>query len=209
MDRNIPVVLPHWLDDCFRYHQRLDYEPYRFPTPTIYHSLKPHPATLYPYPTDTKTLGTFLPNQYDNSHQSLQNQVVYFGTDVMTDQRKIPIIPTIKDHIEKAGGQLLTEYNHHLVTIVILKHRSSIEYKRAKQDQKCIASFWWLTNTLARGYMCSPLGSLLDFPVPKIGITGMRDCVSIQQWFKSFLRDRNSYGLYIFMMAIGDCCYWI
>jgi hypothetical protein len=201
MDRNIPVVLPQWLDNCFRYHHRLDYEPYQFPTPTIYHPLRPHPSTLYSYPTDIKTLATFLPNHYDDAHQALHNQIVYLGTDVMTDQRKIPIIPTIKDHIERAGGQLVAEYNHHLVTIVILKHRSSIEYKRAMQDQKCIASFWWLTNTLARGYMSSPLDGLLDFPAPKIGIAGMRDCVSSTRHGPGYTKEAN--------MSIGYCCNWI
>jgi hypothetical protein len=206
MNRNIPVVLPQWLDDCFRYHRRLTYEPYRFPTPSIYHPFCPNPATLYPYPTDTKILAAFLPSHYDQAQQCLQNQIIYLGTDVMTDQRKIPIIPTIKDHIEKAGGQLVKEYNHHLVTIVILKHRSSIEYKRATQDQKCIASFWWLTNTLARGYICSPLDGLLDYPVPKVGIAGMRDCVSIKcdtDYSKERERERETY------MGIGYCCDWI
>ena len=183
MDRNIPVVLPQWLDNCLRYHYQLPYDPYRLPTPSIYYQNKPDPATIYPYPTNTNAL-SHLPDEEHSTKNLFYNQVVYFGNDVRLDQVKIHLIPLMHLHIQSRGGIVVTEYNPHRVTIVVLKYRSSLEYKQAVRDKKCIAIFWWLTNTFCRGYMCSPLDCLLDYPVPKVGIPNMSNCVIALTGFK-------------------------
>lgn len=178
MDNGIPVVLSQWLDDCFRYHIKLDRGPYQFPSPSMYYQLNPYPATIFTYPKDVDTLVETLPSTISES-RSLENQVIYFGSDLMHDQRKLPMIPALTNYIREAGGEVATEYDHHLVTVVILKYRSSLQYKQALKDKKYVASFWWLSNTLARGYFCSPLDTLLDYPVPKAGIPMMDDCVRL------------------------------
>ncbi|OBZ84470.1 BRCT-containing protein 1 [Choanephora cucurbitarum] len=187
VDRNIPIVLPQWLDDCFRCHCLLDYNMYRFPSPSIYYHQKPLPATLYPHPTDTTALSNFLP-PHDKIAASLSDQVIYFGQDIMADECKQAMIPFMIDRVQAAGGRFISGYNRHLVTIVILKYRSSSEYKQAIKDKKIIASFWWLSNTLMRGYYCSPLDSLLDYPVPKVGISDMKNCVMCVTGFKGVAR---------------------
>lgn len=175
-EKNIPVVLSQWLDDCFRYHTKLDYKPYRFPSPTVYYQLNPYPATIHTYPKDVDTLVATIPQNLSQT-RPFEKHVVYFGSDLMHDQRKLPLIPIITKYIEEAGGRVAAEYNHHTVTIVALKYRSSLEYKQALKDKKHVVSFWWLSNTLARGHFCSPLHTLLDYPVPKSGIPTMDDCV--------------------------------
>ncbi|KAI8078007.1 BRCT domain-containing protein [Gilbertella persicaria] len=189
IDKSIPVVLPQWLDDCFRHHCKLDYNMYRFPIPSVYYPNKPFTATIHPYPTDIKTLSSILP-----SHQQLEetrpflDETIYFGQDIMTDERKTAIIPFIADYVKAGGGRVVSEYNHHLVTIVILKYRSSAEYRQAIKDSKVIASFWWLSNTLIRKYYCPPFDVLLDYPVPKMGIAEMKNCVICVTGFKGAAR---------------------
>ncbi|KAI7898949.1 BRCT domain-containing protein [Cokeromyces recurvatus] len=175
--RNIPVVLPQWLDDCFRFQQKFDYKPYRLPSPYVYYFQNPRPARLFSYPTDTNSLNSILPQGIDDREPIFKNHFIYFGQDVMADQRKLYMMPIITSYIERLGGRVMNDYNSDLTTIVILKYRSSEEYIQAAKDGKCIASFWWISNTLARGYLCSPLSVLLDYPIPKIGIPGMIDCV--------------------------------
>lgn len=177
MDNDIPVVLSQWLDDCFRYHTKLDYTPYRFPSPSVYYQLNPYPATIFTFPKDVDTLTSTVPNNLEQT-RPFENQVVYFGSELMHDQLKLPMIPVLTNYIKQAGGKVATQYDHHQVTVVILKYRSSLEYKQALKDKKYVASFWWISNTLARGYFCSPLDTLLDYPVPKTGIPMMEDCVS-------------------------------
>ncbi|KAI8982078.1 hypothetical protein BDF20DRAFT_864853 [Mycotypha africana] len=196
-DQDIPAVLPQWLDDCLRYHCRLKYERYRFPSPSIYYQHNPHQPTLHPYPTDMKIVSTFLPSPQNIESEFgpsspkahlFKNEIIYIGKDVMSDHRKTPLIPIIINYIKRAGGHVLSEYNRHLVTIVILKYRSSLEYRQALQDGKWVASFWWLSNTLARGYLCDPRSTLLDYPVPKVGIPEMRHCIIAVTGFKGAAR---------------------
>ncbi|KAI8358399.1 hypothetical protein BD560DRAFT_196236 [Blakeslea trispora] len=187
MDRSIPIVLPQWLDDCFRCHRLLDYDMYRFPSPSIYYQQKSNTPTLYPHPTDTHALLQFIP-AHGQLAPSLLDQVIYFGQDIMADKQKQVMISVMTDRIRAAGGRSVPEYNRHLVTTVILKYRSSSEYKQAIKDRKIIASFWWLSNTLARSYCCSPLDSLLDYPVPKVGISDMKNCVMCVTGFKGVAR---------------------
>jgi hypothetical protein len=80
--------------------------------------------------------------------------------------------------IEQAGGRCIDRYDDS-VSIVVCKYRSSQDCIMALEDQNIVASFWWLTNTLARGHIETPLSRLLDYPIPKGGIPGMDDLVSL------------------------------
>ncbi|KAI8636818.1 BRCT domain-containing protein [Parasitella parasitica] len=185
MERSIPVVLPQWLDDCLRYHHQFPYDSYRLPSPFIYYQNMPDPAAIYPYPKAPLVLA---PNQDIAINKPLHNQVVYLGKDVRSDKEKEKIIPKIEWYIQEMGARILEDYNPHQVTVVILKYRSSIEYKQAVQDKKCIASFWWISNTYCRGYWCSPLDTLFDYPVPKVGMSSMQKCVIALTGFKAQYR---------------------
>ncbi|KAI9467962.1 MAG: BRCT domain-containing protein [Benjaminiella poitrasii] len=185
---NIPVVLNRWLDDCFRLERKVDCKPYCFPSPSMFYSHNPKPALLFPYPKTSDALVSFLSQRLRKGELIFQDQVIYFGRDVIADQRKLCLLPIVTKYIQNLGGRISKDYNSNSVTIVILKYRSSNEYKQAIKDDKCIASFWWLSNTLARGYICSPLTVLLDYPVPKLGIPGMRDCVIAVTGYKGVSR---------------------
>ncbi|KAI8885449.1 hypothetical protein K501DRAFT_179934 [Backusella circina FSU 941] len=154
------VVLPHWLDDCFRLKQRVDEEGYQFPNPVFSET-----ATIFEYPSiDVLDRLKLLNNKV------LQDQVVYLGSDI--DIATAGFIPKLAACIENAGGTLIDRYDDS-VSIVVCKYRSSQDCIKALEDQNIVVSFWWLTNTLARGHIETPLSRLLDYPIPKGGILGM------------------------------------
>jgi hypothetical protein len=80
--------------------------------------------------------------------------------------------------IKKAGGQVVYDKNNSSVSIVITKYRTSDECILGWRSNKIVGSLWWLTNTILREKLESPLSSLLDYPVPKNGIIGMDSMVS-------------------------------
>ncbi|KAG1451573.1 hypothetical protein G6F46_009945 [Rhizopus delemar] len=175
IDHRIPVVLPQWLDDSLRWMEKLDSRAYQFPTPIVYNPTKP--PTLFSYPT--------LEHLTNNIGQTLIDQIIYFGTEIhIKDDFKSRLVQSIK----RAGGTVSTEYNPQ-VTIVILKYRSTPEAIQAFEDRKWIASLWWLTNTLAREYMLSPLSTLLDYPLPPGGIPGMEHLSISITGYKNIARD--------------------
>ncbi|KAK4514142.1 protein phosphatase regulator [Mucor velutinosus] len=202
IERNIPVVLPQWLDDCLRYHHQFPYDTYRLPTPTIYYQHKPYPATIFKYPLG-KQVSLLIPSKDLVRKRPLHNQVVYFGKDVPfikekktdkteegeTKKEAEALRQLWYSMVQEMGGTVAEEYQPYRVTIVILKYRSSLEYKQAVQDQKCIASCSWLSNTYCRGYLCSPMDTLLDYPIPKVGIAGMEKCVIALTGFKGVNRE--------------------
>lgn len=104
-----------------------------------------------------------------------ENEIVYFGLDLnIKEDFKHALI----EAIERAGGAFSDQYNHQDVTIVILKDRGTRECRMVSKDSKLVASLWWLTNTLMRGYCISPFCSLLDYPTPPGGLPGMGEFVS-------------------------------
>lgn len=169
MELKIPVVLPQWLDECFRYKKRMDIELFCFPDPIVYYESNPTPAKLYPY-YDKEQISSA-----GDYNMVLEDEVIYFGNDInIKEDFKI----ILEDAIERAGGKIVDQYSHQLVTIVILKNRATPECRMVAKDQKLIASLWWLTNTLSRGYYNSPLSTLLDYPIPPGGLPGMENNVS-------------------------------
>ncbi|KAI8337673.1 hypothetical protein BC941DRAFT_470561 [Chlamydoabsidia padenii] len=62
--------------------------------------------------------------------------------------------------------------------IYIFRHRDSELFMEKCKQGKMVASLAWLTNTLRRGYVESPLRSIWDFPSPKGGIPGMENMVA-------------------------------
>lgn len=146
---------------------------YCFPEPIVYFENNPNPPKLFPY-FDQQTLES---SSDDDHNRVLEDEIIYFGKDV---NFKEGFKPVLVDAIVRAGGAVLDQYSHQHTTIVISKYRSSHECRMASKDRKLIASPWWITNTLSRKYWCSPLCTLLDFPVPEGGLPGMENMVRLK-----------------------------
>ncbi|GAA5812958.1 hypothetical protein MFLAVUS_006420 [Mucor flavus] len=168
IELKIPVVLPQWLDECFRYWKKTSIDLFRFPNPIVYYENNPTPAKLHPY-HDTELI-----SGGGDHNLVLEDEVIYFGKDInIKEDFKI----VLEEAIVRAGGTISEHYSHQEVTIVILKDRATAECRMASKDQKLIASLWWVTNTLSRGHYNSPLSTLLDYPTPPGGLPGMENNV--------------------------------
>ncbi|KAI7866570.1 BRCT domain-containing protein [Mucor mucedo] len=168
IEQNIPVVLPQWLDDCFRLKKRLDTKLYQYPDPIVFYETNPTPAKLYPY-HDLAMISSG-----GDHNRVFEDEVLYFGHDLnIKEDFKV----ALTEAIARAGGTVVDQYNYQKVTIVILKDRGTQEFRMVSKDAKLVASLWWLTNTLLRGYCNSPLCTLLDYPTPPGGMPEMNDCV--------------------------------
>jgi hypothetical protein len=149
----------------------MDVDLYLLIDPVVYYEHDPTPATLHPY-NDKEALSS---TDNGDFNEIFEDHVIYLGQDIkMQEDLKNVLV----DAIERAGGKIADQYDYQSVTIVILKHRSTRECRMASQDQKIIASLWWLTNTLLRGHHNSPLSTLLDYPIPPGGLPGMENVVS-------------------------------
>lgn len=79
-------------------------------------------------------------------------------------------------YLAKAGALITNIFNQD-TTIVILKYRTSDEYRIAYSRGLIVASLLWLTNTFYRQCLLPPLTTIWDYPVPKGGIPGMEKMV--------------------------------
>ncbi|KAI8099113.1 BRCT domain-containing protein [Halteromyces radiatus] len=82
--------------------------------------------------------------------------------------------------LEKAGATIKQDYDElddsqGSAAIAIFKHRNSDLFMQACKEGKTVASMMWLTNSLRRGRIESPLRTLWDFPSPRGGIPGMEN----------------------------------
>ncbi|KAI8983899.1 hypothetical protein BDB01DRAFT_120943 [Pilobolus umbonatus] len=177
LEYHIPALLFHWLDDCIRCHERLGISAYQLPFPTTFtpNSL---PATLYPYPNME------IPPPMNDS-AVLQDHVVFFASDIIM---KKEYKKQLKNSIEKAGGRIAPRYTKE-ITIFIAKYRLNSGIAKAFKDGKIIGNLWWLSNTLNRGYLRSPLSTLLDYPIPDGGIPGMQKLSISITGYKGVVRD--------------------
>ncbi|KAG2234139.1 hypothetical protein INT48_002302 [Thamnidium elegans] len=169
IELKIPVVLPQWLDECFRYKKKISTDLFCFPDPIVYYENNPTPAKIYPYHDKELISGG------GDHNMVFEDEIIYFGNDVnIKEDFKI----VLEEAIVRAGGTISDQYSHQEVTIVILRDRATPECRMASKDQKLIASLWWVTNTLSRGHYNSPLSTLLDYPTPPGGLPGMENNVS-------------------------------
>lgn len=99
-------------------------------------------------------------------------------TDISDTMRSV-----LEECVNAAGAHLIDEemtYSSEDVDIYIGRWRFGEEYKQASVDGKIVGSIWWLSNTLARNRIESPTRSLLDYPLPKSGISEMQNMVCLR-----------------------------
>lgn len=169
----------------------MDEDLYHLTEPVVYYQHNPTPAKLF-QSFDKEALS----NPNTDFNMVFEDHVIYFGQDVRFKEGFKDILV---DAIVRAGGSVVDTYDYQLVTIVILKYRSTRECRMASKDQKLIASLWWLTNTLLRGYHTSSLSALLDYPSPPGKLPGMENivCKSVLTSIKGQNKTTNYNAIYI------------
>lgn len=125
-----------------------------------------------------------------------QGHVIYIHPDVFI---KPEIRACLFNYLSKAGAETTNNLNDN-TTIVIMKDRSSQEYRKIYKGNITIASVFWLTNTLYRECLLPPLSTIWDYPMPRGGIPGMENMVKKHRIKNS--NNNNNNNTYIFNSII-------
>ncbi|KAI8055723.1 BRCT domain-containing protein [Syncephalis plumigaleata] len=174
----IKVVLPHWLDDCFRLRRRIPEHQYLFPNPPL---LQHHPwlsvssEVNTPLNSNTETTETtaidHLNNTSPSDPQCLLGYRIYLADDLKLADETVTLL---EKRINEAGGQLCKEYTSDQVDIVICRWRTSRAYQQAIMSNKIVGTLNWLFHLLITHRLESSTNQLLHYPPPKHGMPDMR-----------------------------------
>ncbi|KAI8071480.1 hypothetical protein BC940DRAFT_345099 [Gongronella butleri] len=103
----------------------------------------------------------------------LSGKRVYFHSDLGVAKDRMDLLRT---KLDMAGATITTDPQDAHITL--FKFRRGPEYQHANKNGKIVGSLNYLTNTLYRQRLISPLSTVWDFPVPRGSIPGMEKKVA-------------------------------
>ncbi|KAK4232430.1 BRCT-containing protein 1 [Podospora fimiseda] len=168
------VVLPHWLDDCFRLGKRIDETPYLLPDPEI---LRARPEDPVKIPDSQQLEGATSaiptgPYQVEGG----EKLIVFNQRKVMLSD-DLPISPSLRDtltkKITKGDGEIVTRVED--CSMFICQYRDGDQYVLASQLGKEVGNLAWLFHMIVYNEWTDPLRRLLHYPIPRHGIPGFKD----------------------------------
>ncbi|KAI9597717.1 BRCT domain-containing protein [Syncephalis fuscata] len=161
----IKVVLPHWLDDCFRLRRRI---------PEVSSVSISNPPLLQEHPwiasTNMTTAVIDADTETSDQNESATLPMERQGIRNITDETEA----ILEKRIKQSGGQLCKIYTADQVDMVICRWRTSEAYQQAIADNKVVGTLNWLYHLLLTYRLESSCSQLLHYPVPKHGIPNMR-----------------------------------
>ncbi len=182
--RNIKIVLPHWLDDCFKLRRRIDETPYLFPDPPI---LRAHSENfdnnlrdvVDPYVTKDLDPVSPRPDEVPESKtQFLRGRKFYLNQEDLSLSDRM--FRSIQVSIENAGG-IAVDHNTPLdrahVDAFIGMYREGTNYVTASRNKLFVGNLTWLYWMLAHEQFSTPTRRLLHYPVVRDGLPEMKDIV--------------------------------
>ncbi|PSK36831.1 hypothetical protein C7M61_003695 [Candidozyma pseudohaemuli] len=162
----IQIVLPHWLDDCFREQKCLDEKPYRLSDPVTLRTGKPNfeiRGTVADSIFDDEASSASQPN---DASDVLQGKHVYLAPDHSFSEH---FRESIHELIQLHGGVVMKEFDPSQLNVYVGKFREGSEYQQCVDSGHVeVASLRWLYQVVVRRQYITPLSSnLLNFPIPK------------------------------------------
>lgn len=176
----IQIVLPHWLDDCFKQQRRLDEKPYLLSDPVTLRTGKPN------YETSISGGDSFFDEMNTEAtlvaatNNALKGMRVYVSSDYCLSEH---FKGAVNAMIRLCGGEVTEEFDAKSVDVYIGKFREGHEYKICLESPSVqVASLRWLYQVVLNKDFIPPLRSnLLHFPIPRSHIsefTGKRISVT-------------------------------
>lgn len=165
-DLKIQIVLPHWLDDCFKQQKRLDEAPYRLSDPVALRTGKPN------FEAKTSAYETLLGDEnYDENTPSQANEAllgkrVYLASDYCLSEH---LKESIHEMIQLCGGEVVEQFDVDNLDVYIGQYREGSEYDACLRSSEIeVASLRWLYQVARRREYLLPLKSnALNFPLPR------------------------------------------
>ncbi|RKP25797.1 hypothetical protein SYNPS1DRAFT_28479 [Syncephalis pseudoplumigaleata] len=176
----IKIVLPHWLDDCFRLRRRIPevsgrMHQYLFPNPPLLQShpwLSSLPGT-HPTAPDAAAEEATAPS--DSAHRGdphcLAGYRVYLADDLKITEETHALLEA---RIKEVGGELCSDDGFDRADMVICRWRTSRAYEQAIMGNKTVGTLNWLFHLLITRRLESSTSQLLHYPPPKHGMPDMR-----------------------------------
>lgn len=176
----IKVVLPHWVDDCFKAGRMLDEGPYLLPNPPILRDGKREAASVL----DIVNVETQLSqdNQWeipqDDDHNNtnnkkgntentkfLQNKRVFIYSDYNVSER---LFKTIVDLVERHGGIMTETFKEDDIDIYIGKYRRGKYFQQSCASKRIIVGTmeWLYSLFVSKSWRLPTNSNLLHYPVP-------------------------------------------
>ncbi|KAK3995835.1 BRCT-containing protein 1 [Cladorrhinum sp. PSN332] len=168
------VVLPHWLDDCFRLGKRIDEGPYLLPDPEILRA-RPEDPVRIPDSQQLEGATSVIPTG-PYQVEGGEKLVVFQQRKVMLSD-DIPINASLRDtiikKITKGDGEIVTKLED--CDMFICQYRDGDQYVLASQLGKEVGNLAWLFHLIVYNQWTDPLRRLLHYPIPRDGIPGFKD----------------------------------
>ncbi|ORZ17810.1 hypothetical protein BCR42DRAFT_490503 [Absidia repens] len=117
-------------------------------------------------------------------------KLIYIHSDVgLTPEIRACLL----QHLETAGATVANNFDdtkNHDSVIAIFKYRNSDLFLQVcNRPDIMVANLAWITNTLRRGRVESPLRSICDYPAPYGGIVGMQNLTATISGYKGDARN--------------------
>ncbi|KAI9204381.1 uncharacterized protein BJ171DRAFT_105970 [Polychytrium aggregatum] len=166
--RGIPVILPHYFDDCIALKRRLLDDIYRFPSPKFF--VLDDPAMLSRY-AKVSAIGNEEADTVGDTSNFLREHVFFIEPRIWSTRNEKECA-AITEFIDKHGGSVASEYGPE-VTCVVVVNRESPFYLAGEEDGKMVGSWLWLKVIIKSKQIRSPRLRLLHYPPPP-QLEGMR-----------------------------------
>lgn len=169
LDRDIEIVLPHWIDDCLKQRRRIPSAPYRLPDPQIVQT-NFRPVTIAAPDHDYRFLSEESSTYADNVARGKLTPVFggrsfYLGNDLDLSTH---LSDTLQDVIERSDGQITTSLS--AARVYIGKWREGEQYAEAERGEKTVATVAWVFWCVSHRRYSSPRDRLLHYPMPRAGL---------------------------------------
>lgn len=156
----IKIVLPHWIDDCFKQQRHVREDPYLLSDPVVLQTGKPNFRAVVEEESDHAAPAA-------PKTDVLKLKAVYLSGDYRLSEHLVNALTTL---VELCGGSIVSEFDLQNIDVYLGKYREGDEFRQCCNDASIdVGSLLWLYYIATRKQYIAPLRShLLHFPVPNL-----------------------------------------
>ncbi|KAF2120709.1 hypothetical protein BDV96DRAFT_513508 [Lophiotrema nucula] len=177
----IPIVLPHWFDDCLKVGRRIPESPYTLPDPEI---LKVDAGTIPPVrpsqqirdatdpaPTHEPKIPT-PPVQLERTRsiRAFEGKKVMLADDLALTDNLRGVISGI---VRASQGEVTNNADE--ADMYVCNYRDGEGYVKASQANKDVGNLGWIYYMIAHGTWTNPMRRMLHYPRPRDGVPEFKD----------------------------------
>lgn len=149
----IKIVLPHWIDDCFKQQRHVREEPYLLSDPVVLQTGRPNFRSVSEEADENVPTSDFL-----------RGKKVFLSEDYKLSEH---LVAALTVFVELCGGKVVSEFDVGEIDIYLGKFREGSEFKACVAANIDVGTLLWLYYVTTRKQFIAPLQlQLLHYPVP-------------------------------------------